>query len=521
MSGPSTAARISRERDLLGRAGEHVAAADAALRAHQPRALHREQDLLEVRLGEVGALRDLLHRRRAVGPVQRERQQRTRRVVASGRHLHPPMRRTSARSGGAAGTDRVTRAAVTTATPVRPDYGGASVERDRPGAHRAAPTAPGCPEPARDATTVVLLVLDGLGLGAARGAPVRGCPSSAALTGGADHHRRPVDHRVGADVDHHRPRADPARDRSGSGCASTARCSTSCAGPSTEGRPPDPFRVQRHPPFLGRSVPVVTRSEFRTSGFTDGAPARRAVPRLEHARRCSSSTAARSSRPATPVRVRVLPGGRHRRARVRAARRVPPRASSRSPTSSSAGCSTRCPPEAALLVTADHGEVHVGDDWYDLTPLARARARLQRARVASAGSTRARGRHRRARGRGARRVRPPGVGDDARRAARRAAGSAPVRCPRSHLRRLGDVALLPARAGRVRRPGDAGGAPARRRPRLAHARRRCWSRSWPAGAGVGLRRVRQHARSTTRQSWCTARPSSTSTTRVLSQVPAV
>ena len=61
------------ERDLRRRAGEHVAAADAALRAHQPGALHREQDLLEVRLGEVGALGDLLHRRRAIGPVQRER----------------------------------------------------------------------------------------------------------------------------------------------------------------------------------------------------------------------------------------------------------------------------------------------------------------------------------------------------------------------------------------------------------------------------------------------------------------
>jgi hypothetical protein len=34
------------------------------------------------------------------------------------------------------------------------------------------------------------------------------------------------------------------------------------------GRPPDPFDVQRHTAFLGRPVPVVTRAEFRTSGFT-------------------------------------------------------------------------------------------------------------------------------------------------------------------------------------------------------------------------------------------------------------
>jgi predicted AlkP superfamily pyrophosphatase or phosphodiesterase len=33
-------------------------------------------------------------------------------------------------------------------------------------------------------------------------------------------------------------------------------------------RAPDPFDVQRHTSFLGREVPVVTRSEFRATGFT-------------------------------------------------------------------------------------------------------------------------------------------------------------------------------------------------------------------------------------------------------------
>jgi predicted AlkP superfamily pyrophosphatase or phosphodiesterase len=37
-----------------------------------------------------------------------------------------------------------------------------------------------------------------------------------------------------------------------------------------EGRtPPDPRSVQRHAPFRGREVPVVTKSEFRTTGFTE------------------------------------------------------------------------------------------------------------------------------------------------------------------------------------------------------------------------------------------------------------
>jgi hypothetical protein len=34
------------------------------------------------------------------------------------------------------------------------------------------------------------------------------------------------------------------------------------------GRPPDPFDVQRHTAFAGREIPVVTRAEFRTTGFT-------------------------------------------------------------------------------------------------------------------------------------------------------------------------------------------------------------------------------------------------------------
>ena len=38
---------------------------------------------------------------------------------------------------------------------------------------------------------------------------------------------------------------------------------------SSDTRPPDPFDVQRHTAFLGRDVPVVTKSEFRNSGFTN------------------------------------------------------------------------------------------------------------------------------------------------------------------------------------------------------------------------------------------------------------
>ena len=74
---------------LRGVAGQDVAAADTALGAHQPGTLEGEQDLLEVRLGQAGALGDVAHRRRPrlVG-VQGERQQRSAGIVTSGRDAH-------------------------------------------------------------------------------------------------------------------------------------------------------------------------------------------------------------------------------------------------------------------------------------------------------------------------------------------------------------------------------------------------------------------------------------------------
>ncbi len=51
--------------DLLGIAGQHVAAPDAPLRPHEAGPLQGEQDLLEVGLREAGALGDVAHGRRA------------------------------------------------------------------------------------------------------------------------------------------------------------------------------------------------------------------------------------------------------------------------------------------------------------------------------------------------------------------------------------------------------------------------------------------------------------------------
>jgi len=123
------------------------------------------------------------------------------------------------------------------------------------------------PEPARAADAVVLLVLDGLGWNALREHAAE-MPELTAMAGG------PITTVVPA---------------------TTASALTSIAtglAPAQHGilgyrmlvgndvlnvlrwsvpnnaRPPDPFDVQRHTAFLGRPVPVVTKTEFRTSGFT-------------------------------------------------------------------------------------------------------------------------------------------------------------------------------------------------------------------------------------------------------------
>ncbi len=149
-----------------GGAGEHVAAADAALRAHQPGALHRQQDLLEVRLRQVGALRDLLDRGRPLGAVQRERQQRPGGVIAARRHPHAPIVASDAAASPAGPTLR----RMTSSLGRR---GAPCARRCVDRGHRArrcwaTHDASWMPEPARDAESVVLLVLDGLGWNALR-----------------------------------------------------------------------------------------------------------------------------------------------------------------------------------------------------------------------------------------------------------------------------------------------------------------------------------------------------------------
>lgn len=132
-------------------------------------------------------------------------------------------------------------------------------------------------------------------------------------------------------------------------------------------RPPDPVRVQRQIPFGSREVPVVTKAEFRTTGFTE-AHLRggrflgwRAMSEIvEHIRHVASGD--------DRLVYAYYPGvdevshahGLHDgffAAELRFADRLV------------ADVLDALPDDAALLVTADHGQVHVGPEgWRALGP---------------------------------------------------------------------------------------------------------------------------------------------------------
>jgi hypothetical protein len=78
-----------RQPDLLRRSSEYVTPTDTALGAHEPGALQRQQNLLEVRLGECGALCDVSNRRRPGAlAMQRKRQQCPTGIVPTSRYTH-------------------------------------------------------------------------------------------------------------------------------------------------------------------------------------------------------------------------------------------------------------------------------------------------------------------------------------------------------------------------------------------------------------------------------------------------
>ena len=149
---------------------------------------------------------------------------------------------------------------------VRPALDGASVAGLVP-ALLGARDASWLPAPAREAETVVLLVLDGLGWNALR-AHSTDMPVLAAMEGGPITTVVPAT--TASALTSIATGLAPAqhgilgyRMLVGNDVLNVLRWTV-----PGNGRAPDPFDVQRHTAFLGRPVPVVTKFEFRSTGFT-------------------------------------------------------------------------------------------------------------------------------------------------------------------------------------------------------------------------------------------------------------
>lgn len=167
------------KRDLIRWSGKDIAAAHASLRADDAGTFEGQQDLLQIWLGERGAFRNVSHRGWVAIGMQRERQQGSARIVASGGHLHGGHPRRYGACWAALCEVGVRREVVGSARGsvsfgfagriavdqlVLPDYSGACISNIVPALLDGGADEPAwMPEIALDASQVVLLVLDGLG----------------------------------------------------------------------------------------------------------------------------------------------------------------------------------------------------------------------------------------------------------------------------------------------------------------------------------------------------------------------
>ena len=361
------------EQDLLGWPRQHVPAADAPFRTNESRALQGEQDLLEVGLGEAGAVGDVAHGGRPGLGVQREREQRSGGIVTAGRDAHgvtllSPLA-TDAPSGPLVDTGRfvVDWHAVTITNgggPIIPDYSGPNVRGIIPALLGPSPWSNGLPDwfpsPIADAEQAVLLVLDGLGWDQFE-AHRDLMPTLSSMTGRPIHTVAPTT--TATALSSIATGLTPAehgligyRMVLGGEIMNVLRWTV---GDQAVRRSHPPRDVQPFDPFLGQSVPVVSPAELQSSAFSE-AHLRGALPRGWRAASSIAVEAADLVAAGERFVYCYYGGDRQDRPRARVRCRTT-RPNSARPTAWSATSSRRCGPGTAVIVTADHGQVHVAD----------------------------------------------------------------------------------------------------------------------------------------------------------------
>lgn len=151
--------------------------------------------------------------------------------------------------------------------PIAPELDGASIAGLVPALIGGRPAA-WLPRPVEGAEAVVLLLLDGLGHHAvgdhAAALPVLSAMEGRAITTVAPSTTSTALTSLVTGLPPARHGIVGFRMLVGGSVLNVLRWQ--CSG---NRRAPDPFDVQRHDAFLGRPVPVVTRAEFRSGGFTD------------------------------------------------------------------------------------------------------------------------------------------------------------------------------------------------------------------------------------------------------------
>ena len=235
------------------------------------------------------------------------------------------------------------------------------------------------PAPVRDARAVVLVVIDGLGwetVARARAAPTRPAGTLGGSSAGADRRMRRLPTIAGMDGG---PATTVLPSTTAAGLASIATGAPPAAHgvvgyrmrvggrglnvlrwQAGGGRTPEPADVQPLPPFGGRPVPVVTKAEFKSTGFTaahlrgtDFTGYKTVSALVEHVRRLVEEGAPLVYAYYDGVDKVAHEHGLHSRTYAteleHADRLV-------------GDLLDRLPGDAALVVTADHGQVEVGPE---------------------------------------------------------------------------------------------------------------------------------------------------------------